>query len=56
MNNNNVPCLCSFPEGFAVESSSPDRFAGVEATSSGFLADELVLLFVLLGLAGVPVM
>ena len=56
MNTNNVPSLSSFPEGFAVGSSSPDRFAGVEATSSGFFADERVLLFVLLGLAGVPVM
>ena len=56
MNTNNVPSLSSFPEGFAAGSSSPDRFAGVEATSSGSFADECVLLFVLLGLAGVPVM
>ena len=56
MNTNNVPSLSSFPEGFPAGSSSPDRFAGVEATSSASFLDEPVVLFVLLGLAAVPVM
>ena len=37
-------------------SSSPDRFTGVEATSSASFADERVLLFVLSALPGFPVM
>ena len=56
MNTNNVPSLSSFPEGFPAGLSSPDRFAGVESTSSASFPDEPVVLFVLLGLAAVPVM
>ena len=56
MNTNNVPSLSSFAEGFPAGSSSPDRFAGVEATSSASFPDEPVVIFVLLGLAAVPVM
>ena len=56
MNPNNVPSLSSFPEGFDAGWSSPDRFAGVEVTSSASFVDERVLPFVLLGLPGVPVM
>ena len=39
MNTNNVPSFSSFPEAFSAGSSSPDRFAGVEATSSAGLLD-----------------